>query len=162
MTNSEKKVVFTLIGIFVAILLIVLIVKGVGNNNSDNTQTNLSSNTENVANSDNYVTNLENDVKLNTSTDLNSIKNYKGLEISNIQFTSENGNSLLLADIKNTNSTKHEAEIVSISILGENNTEITTFNTALPSVEANGTEKLEVHITADIVNAKDFTISEKK
>lgn len=159
MTSSEKKVIFTLIGIFVAILLIVLIVKGTGNNED---LSNVPSNNEVVNNSEKYVTDLANDVKLNTSKDLNSVKMYKNIEISNIQFTSKNGNSTLLADLKNTGSTKQEEEIVTITILDENNAKITSFNTILAAIEPGKTERLEAIITADIVNAKDFTISEKQ
>lgn len=157
MTSSEKKVVFTLIAIFVAILLIVVIVKNVGNKTPDTSVTN----NEETANTEKYVTQLENDVKINNSENVNSVKKFKNLEISNVQFTSQNGSSVLLADVKNTGSTTHEKEIVTITILGDNNTVIATLDTILTTIEPGETKQLNVIATADIVNAKDFTITEK-
>ncbi len=159
MTSNEKKVVFTLIGIFVAILVIVLIVKNVGN--KPNTPSNNVSNKESVSTPDSYVSELANDVKLNNSKDLNSVKKYNNIEISNIQFTSQNGSSVLLADVKNTGTTKHEKEIVTITILGNDNSVITTIDAILVAIEPGQTEKLNAIVTADIVNAKDFTIKAK-
>ncbi len=159
MTSSEKKVIFTLVGILVAVLLIILIVKGFGNNSKN--PSNSASNNEEVSNSEKYVTDLANDVKINNSKDLNSVKKYNNIEFSNIQFTSQNGSSVLLADIKNVGTTKHEKEIVTITILGDNNTVITTFDTVLTEIQPGETKKLNSIVTADIVNAKDFTVKAK-
>ena len=66
--------------------------------------------------------------------------------------------SVLLADVKNTGSTTHEAEIVKITILGENGEVITETKPVIGKVEPGETIKLNATITADVVNAKDFKI----
>ena len=92
-----------------------------------------------------------------------NILKYKDIEISNIQFTYENGKSVLLATIKNTASTKHTSEIVKLTILGENNQVIDEVNAILPNMQAGETKQLNTTISgADSVNAKDFKIEEKK
>ena len=110
-----------------------------------------------------YTTNLENGTKLNKSEEFNKNKKYKSIEISNIQFTYENGRSVLLATVKNTASTKYASEIVRLSILGENNQVIDEVNAILPNMQAGETKQLNATISgADSVNAKDFRIEEKK
>ncbi len=163
MTNSLKKqtnkIIFIIVAVLVIILSIVIVFlltssKKEENNNNNNVE----------QNSEKYVTILNDNgstVKLNNSEDLNSIKKYKDIEITDIQFTSKNGISVLLANVKNTASSKHEQETVIITILDDNNSEIATIEAIIPILEANETKQLNAIATADIVNAKDFIINSK-
>ena len=153
MTSKEKKVVFTLIGIMVVILLIVMIVKGV--NKPDESQ----GNTTQIAeeNEEKYVTELSNGTKLNNSEELNGSHTYKGVEISNIQFTSQNGNSVLLADVTNTGSTSFAEERATIVLIDENNEE-RRIGLIIPSLAVGETKQINSIVTADVVNVKDFRI----
>ena len=84
------------------------------------------------------------------------------MEISNIQFTYQEGKSVLLADVKNTSNVRHDSEIVKITIVDENNKIIETLEPLLPAIEAGETKQLNVIISgADSVNAKDFKIEAK-
>lgn len=160
MNQKEKKVIFTLIGVMVVILLIVVIVKGENkkkyNVNLENTNTEVEQNVEK------YVTNLSDETKLNSSDEFNKTKTYKQLEISNVQFTYQDGKSQLLANVKNTASSKHESEIIKLTILDENNNIIDELAPVIPSIEAGETKQINVIISgANSVNAKDFKIEAK-
>ena len=95
---------------------------------------------------------------MNTSEDFNNTKTYGNLTISNIQYTERNGQSVLLADVTNNGSTRHEVEIVKITILGENNEVITEIKPVIGDIEPGETIKLNASISADVANARDFTI----
>ena len=158
MTKKEAKIIFTVIGIVLAVLLIVVFTKGVGkkeeNNNVINTAT--------QQNTEKYTTNLVDGTKINNSSEFNKVKKYKDIEISNIQFTYQEGRSVLLADIKNTGSTTHNQEIVKITIIDENNKIIDELEPVMPTMQAGETKQLNVIISgADSVNAKDFKIEAK-
>ena len=157
MTSKEKKVVFTLIGIMVVVLLIVVIVKNV-NNGEEGEALNNTNNT--IANEEKYVTELSDGTKLNNSEELNNTHTYKGVEISNIQFTSQNGSSVLLADVRNTGSTAFTAEEATIVLIGENNEE-REIAVYIPSLAAGETKQINSIVTADVVNVKDFRVEAK-
>ena len=59
-----------------------------------------------------YITELNDGTKVNTSEEFNSTKMYGELEISNIHYTEQNGKTVLLADVTNKGNTTHENEIV--------------------------------------------------
>ena len=154
MTNKEKKVVFTLIGIMVVVLLIVIIVKSV---NKGEEGENLGNTNNIIENEEKYVTELSDGTKLNNSEDLNDTHTYKGVEISNIQFTSQNGNSVLLADVTNTGSTSFAEERATIVLIDENNEE-RRIGLIIPSLAVGETKQINSIVTADVVNVKDFRI----
>ena len=161
--KHSSKIIFAVVAILVVILLIVVIVKFASPKEEEKFNNNNVDNTVEQSN-EKYVTTVDNNgtsVKLNNSSELNSTKKYKDIEISNIQFTSQNGISVLLANAKNTSSSKHKEETVKITILDDNNDEIATIEATIPDLEANETKQLNVIATADIVNAKDFTIKSK-
>ena len=154
MTKKEKKVVFTLIGIMVVVLLIVVIVKTVNKPEGENLGNTIQQAEENE---EKYVTELADGTKLNNSEELNNTHTYKGVEISNIQFTSQNGSSVLLADVKNTGSETFEEEEATIVLIGENNEE-REIAVYIPSLSAGETKQINSIVTADVVNVKDFRI----
>lgn len=160
MDKKERKIILIGAGIVIAALLIMLIVNGISKKGEEKTG---KTNTQVEQNAEKYTTNLESGTKLNKSEEFNKNKKYKDIEISNIQFTYENGRSVLLANVKNTASTKHNSEIVKLIILGENNQIIDETNAVIPNMEAGETKQLNATISGvDSVNAKDFKIEEKK
>lgn len=158
MSNKEKKVIFTAIAILVAILIIVVIVKG----GSKKEEAKLRANTIAEQNQEKYTTTLDDGTKINNSTEFNKTKKYKEMEISNIQFTYQNGKTVLLADVKNTANTKHNSEIVKLTILGENGEVIEEIQPVLPTIEPGATKQINYTISgADSSNARDFRIEAK-
>ena len=156
MTNKEKKVVFTLIGVMVVVLLIVVIVKTVSKPEGENLGNTIQQAEENE---EKYVTELADGTKLNNSEELNNTHTYKGVEISNIQFTSQNGSSVLLADVRNTGSERVEEEEATIVLIGENNEE-REIAVYIPSLSAGETKQINSIVTADVVNVRDFRVEQ--
>lgn len=160
MNKKEGKVIFIGVGVVIVALLIVLVVNAISK--KENTNQNVQ-NTQVEQNVEKYTTNLEGGTKLNNSEAFNKNKKYKEIEISNIQFTYENGRSVLLATVKNTGSTKHKLEIVKLTILGDNNQVIDEIEPLMPELEAGEEGQFNAILTgADSVNARDFRIEEKK
>ena len=160
MENKEKKVILIGASIVVIALIILLVVNGISKKGKESAE---GANTQTEQNTEKYVTNLEDGTKLNHSEELNKNKKYKDIEMSNIQFTYENGRTILLAQVKNTASTKHKNEIVKMTILGENNQVIDVIEPIMPELEPGETKQFNTTISgADAVNAKDFKIEEKK
>lgn len=155
MNNNEKRWIVLLVAVLlIAVILIVVLVNG---NKKEEEVRKVDQSTE-TANEEKYTTELNDGTKVNTSEEFNSTKMYGELEISNIQYTEQNGKTVLLADVTNKGNTTHENEIVKITILGENGEEITTTKPVIGKMEPGETVKINATITADVSNAKDFKI----
>ncbi len=150
MNSNEKRWVVLLIAVL--IIAVVLIVVLAMTNKNDTTVPN------EVANEEKYTTELEGGSKLNTSDALNAAKTYGDLEFTNIQYSSTNGVSSLLADVTNKGNTTHEVESVKVTIIGENDEVIAELNALIEKVEPGQTVKFNAIATADITEAKDFRI----
>ena len=158
MNSNEKRWIVLLIAVLViAIVLIVVLVNGRAKNKEQMPENNVDTNQE-VQNVEQYVTQLDDGTKLNNSELFNSVKTYKDLEISNIQFTEKNGLSVLLADVKNNATTTHEEEVVKIVLLGENDETIATLRVLIGKIEPGETSQINTTATADYANAKDFKV----
>ena len=157
MNSNEKRWIVLLVA--VVIIAVVLIVVLVNRNNNkgqqDQGQVVTEEQTQNV---EQFVTQVEDGTKINTSEQFNTSRTYNNVEISNIQFTAKDNMSVLLADIKNIGSTTHAREVVKITILGENGEVITDTLGVIGEIEAGGSYQLNASFTADVSNAKDFTI----
>ena len=159
MTSQERKIIFTAIGILLVILLIVIGVKTFGKPKNNVAVEN---NNNTTVNEEKYTVDLSDGTKLNNSEELKNTKKYKGLEISNIQFTSKNGSSVLLADVKNTGTTNFVAEEVKVVLIGENGETIKEIGAYIPSVAAGESKEINSIVTAEVVaNIKDFKIEAK-
>ena len=158
MNSNEKRWIVLLIAVLViAIVLIVVLVNGRAKNKEQMPENNVDTNQE-VQNVEQYVTQLDDGTKLNNSELFNSVKTYKDLEISNIQFTEKNGSSVLLADVKNNATTTHEEEVVKIVLLGENDETIATLRVLIGKIEPGETSQINTTASADYANAKDFKV----
>ena len=147
MNNNEKRwIVLLVVVLLIAVILIVVLVNG------NKKEEEVGKSTE-TANEEKYTTELNDGTKVNTSEEFNSTKMYGELEISNIQYTEQNGKTVLLADVTNKGNTTHENEIVKITILGENGEEITTTKPVIGKMEPGETVKINATITADVSNA---------
>ena len=153
MSRNEKRWIILLVAVIVIVIVLI-----VGLSKGGNKEEIQQGQDETAVNEEKYTTELSDGTKLNTSEEFNNTKTYGNLSISNIQYTEKNGTSVLLADVTNNGSTKHEVEIVKITILGENGEEITEIKPVIGDIEPGETIKLNASITADVTNAKDFKI----
>ena len=152
MSKNEK--IWRILLVAVVVIVIALIIGISRNGNKEEIQ----KGAEQVINEEKYTTELTDGTKINTSEEFNNSKTYGNLEISNIQYTEKNGMSVLLADVTNKGNTKHEPEIVKITIIGENGKTITEIKPVIGEIEVGETIKINASITADVGNAKDFKI----
>ena len=153
MSNNEKRWIILLVAVIVIVIVLII-----GIANGRNKEVQQQGQEETLVNEEKYATELSDGTKLNTSEEFNNSKTYGNLTISNIQYTERNGTSVLLADVTNNGSTRHEVEIVKITILGENNEVITEIKPVIGDIEPGETIKLNASISADVANAKDFKI----
>lgn len=154
MSKNEKRWIILLVAVVVIAIVFFVIITRENKKEEENTQ----NTTNEVANEEKYTEQLEDGTKLNTIEEFNSSKTFGNLEIGNVQYTSKNGMSVLLADVKNNGTTVHEKEIVKITILGDNGEVITEIKPVIGKIEPGQTIKLNASITADVANAKDFKI----
>ena len=160
MNSNEKRWIVLLIAVvIIAVVLIVALVNSNGRN-EEPAQVDQSTTQEQTQNEvvEQYVTQMEDGTKVNTSDQFNTDRTYNNLQISNIQFTERDGVTVLLADVKNTGSAAHEAEVVKITLLDENGETVTDFNAVIADLEPGETGKINASITADVANARDFRI----
>lgn len=147
MRKNEKILIFVLL----AILVIVLIVVNVNKKGKDNSGNNTT---------EKYVEVLEDGTKLNTSNKLSKTKKINGLEITNIQLTTKDGMTVLLADVKNTTSSYKDMTSVTVKILDKSGKELTSLKGLIAPLEAGETTQLNIGVTSDYANAYDFEIVE--
>lgn len=158
-------------GIIIAIVVaIIAILIGVGvyyyivtnnvNNNTGETQEepqqedNLMdyNNTENVK--------IENETKINNSTELSKEKTFFGLKLTNIKLVGQDGMTTFTADVQNTSGKDYEGKSVTIVLKNQDGTEYSRLPGFMPSVKNGEATKIEASTTDDITNAYDFTIEE--
>lgn len=157
MKSNEKKMIFILI--VVAVIIIVGLTKV---KNAKSTNEIISSDVPNqnqVTNSvESYAEILDDGSKLNVSDKLSETKTFKNFEISNIQLTAVDGQSRILADVKNVGASKSEMTFIDIVILDRDGNEITTIGGVIGEVEAGATTQLNASATTDFANAYNFEI----
>lgn len=155
MNQNEKRWILLLVAV-VIIAIVFFVVLGFRNKDGED----LADNSQNVpTNEEQYTVQLDDGTKLNTSEDFNSNKTYGDLEISNIQYTTRpDGMTVLLADVTNKGTTNHELEMVKITILDQNGEAITEIRPLIDAMAPGETVQINASISADVSNAKDFTI----
>ncbi len=157
MSSSEKR----WIAFLIVILLLVIILKVVlvNEKNERIMEAKVQDKVQaEVVDTEKYTIELNDGTKLNMGYEFNQIKTYGDLEISNIQYTEKNDMTVLLADVTNKGNSTHEIEVVEITILDENEEELTTTKPIIGRIEPGETVKINASITADVANAKNFTI----
>ena len=154
MKRNERKWILVLVTITV-LLIIVLIVK---NSKKEVTKENSK---QLGANTQEYVQVLENGTKLNTSTKLKETKMLDSLEIGNIQLTNKNGQSVLLADVKNTGSMETQVMLINIVLLDETGTEIATVPGIISPLKVGESTQLNTSMQQDYTGIYDFRVVKK-
>ena len=161
MAKTSKKIKLNSLLIVLAILvvLIIAIVAIIRMNQNKSEEQN--GNESNAQNTVSYVEEIEDGVKLNTSTAMNTSKTLNGLLISNIQLSSRSGMTNLLADVTNNNSTATTVKTVEITLLSEDGQELTKLTGIINAMQPGETTELNISTTSNYVEAYDFTITEK-
>ena len=155
--TNEKGIsrITVILGAIGAILVIILIWSTIRNNNR---KKELEAEANQTVKEE-FVQNLSDGSKLNTSKELQKTKKVDGLEFTNIQLREINGITTLLADVTNTTKTKVNTKVVSIDILDKTGNKITTVRGVIEDLEAGAKFQMNTSVTADVANAYDFKIS---
>ena len=90
------------------------------------------------------------------------MKKFNGLEFGNIQFTNKNGQSVLLADVKNTSGKATELQLVDITLIDKEEKEIVTIGGVITPLQDGESIQFNTSTTLDYSNAYDFQIKAKK
>ena len=155
MKKKEKRFILVLIAILVIVLIIGLFIKK--NKNKENEIQN-----QNTATDEKFVQVLEDGTKLNKSSKFNETKNIDGIEISNIQFTYKDGQTVLLADVINNSGKAVDMTLLDIKLLDEQGNEIITVGGIISPMQVGETSQLNASMTMDYANAYDVEITLKK
>ena len=155
MKKKEKRLILVLIAILVIVLIIGLFIKK--NKNKENEIQN-----QNTATDEKFVQVLEDGTKLNKSSKFNETKNIAGIEISNIQFTYKDGQTVLLADVINNSGKAVDMTLLDIKLLDEQGNEIITVGGIISPMQVGETSQLNASMTMDYANAYDVEITLKK
>ena len=152
MKTNEKKMIFVLL----IILVIAIIVFTVTRNKKENKKEKNIIPQNNVV--EEYVQVLDNGTKLNTSKKLNEEKEVNGFRFENIQFTEQNGQSVLLADVTNNTGKATDFTLVDVILLDKNGQEIVTLGGIISPLQPGAKTQFNTSMTLDYANAYDFKI----
>ena len=107
-----------------------------------------------------FVEKLDDGTKVNTSEKVKQSRKLSKFEVTDINLTTNNGISTMIATVKNTGSTKTEEKEITIQILDKDGKIITDFLGVINPIEPGGTTTLNASVTSDVSNAYDFKIIE--
>ena len=153
MKKKEKKGLLILIVLVIVVIGVVWFLTKQNNNEKEQE-------TQNQV-VEEFVQVLEDGTKLNTSTKLKEVKKVNGLEFSNIQLTNKNGQSVLLADVKNTTTSATEIMVVNITLLDKEGNTIVEVGGIVRPLEPGETSQFNTGMTLDYANAYDFKVTVK-
>ncbi len=152
MKRNEKIGVSILIAITIVVIIIAIIVKSGNEEPKEEIQE------KTMTPSDEFVQQLNDGTRLNTSDKLHETKKIEEMEISDFQVTEKNNMTLLLANITNTSDTKQGGYPVSIKVVDKQGNEIITLAAFIGELEPGQSTQLSTSATFDYANAYDFSI----
>ena len=159
--RNRKNNLIKFILIIIVLIIISIIIALVLNRNKDKEQIN-NNNETNTLEEESYIEEIEDGVKINKSSKLNEVKEINGLLITNIQLTTKDGMTTLLADVQNNSGVKTDVKTLQITLLNKDGSELTTVTGIVNGLEIGETTQLNIAMTSDYVNAYDFSVSENK
>ena len=159
--RNRKNNLIKFILIIIVLIIISIIIALVLNRNKDKEQIN-NNNETNTLEEESYIEEIEDGVKINKSSKLNEVKEINGLLITNIQVTTKDGMTTLLADVQNNSGVKTDVKTLQITLLNKDGSELTTVTGIVNGLEIGETTQLNIAMTSDYVNAYDFRVSENK
>ena len=142
--------------ILLVVLVIAVVIFVVSKNKKGNKE-----NTEENKVVEEFVQVLEDGTRLNTSTKLNEMKKFEGLEFGNIQLTNSNGQSVLLADVKNTTQAETGLMLVNVTLIDKNGNELGTVGGIISPLKPGESKQFNTSMTIDYANAYDFKVTKK-
>ncbi len=158
--KKNKKIITTIIVFVIVVVGVILILEKLSNNqeNKGNQYENEQEENELV---EKYVEELDDGRKINISNKLKETKKLEGLEISNIQLTYENNQSIILANIENKSKEDVEMMLIEVILYDDEENEIDRLNGLISNLKKGKTTQLNIGTQNDCVNAYDFSVKKK-
>lgn len=146
MNQKRLKVIILVIAIVVAIAIIVKV----------------TSSDPKVEETTSYADKQENGTVINTSKKLSEVKQYNGLEFTNIKFSHTESVTSLNAEVKNTTSSSIPAQLVDINVIDKNGNIMTSFVGEINELEPGETTTIDSGIAANYVDAYNIEFASPK
>lgn len=158
--NKNKILAICMILLIIVVLAIIIVVNKLGKAKEENVLVSDDGTTENQ-NVEEFVNNLENGGKINTSSKLNENREFEGLKIENIQLTYQNSQTQLLANAKNDTSTESELMMVEITLYDKDGNKIVSLDGIISPLKPGESTQLNIGSSLDYANAYDLEIVKK-
>ena len=159
MKKKEKRMILILLVILIIAIVIFVVSKNTNKkiNTNENTSTTQLENTE----PEEFVQVQEDGTKLNTSTELNKEKQVGNYKFENMQLTTQDNQTVLLADVTNTGSNKTDIQLVDVTLLDKDGNETITVGGIISQLEPGEKTQFNTSMTLDYANTYDFKITLK-
>ena len=154
MKEKEKRII-GILSLVTVILLLIFIIVG---NRDDEKNTNIENEIVQENKVEEFVQNLEDGTKLNTSTKLNEAKTVGAYKIEDIQLTNKNGQTVLLANVTNVSNKETKLQLIDVVILDKKGNELGTVGGIIAPLKAGKSTQLNTGMSLDYSNAYDFKI----
>ena len=159
MKNKEKRMILILLVILIIAIVIFVVSKNL--NKESKTKENGSTTQQENTEPEEFVQVLEDGTKLNTSTELNKEKQVGNYKFENMQLTTQDNQTVLLADVTNTGSNKTDIQLVDVTLLYKDGNEIITVGGIISQLEPGEKTQFKTSMTLDYANTYDFKITLK-
>ena len=162
--NEKKMIIILLVILIVALIIYFIAISEKNKEKTPNTNTNISTNNNMPAQenkTEEFVEELEDGTKINTSSKLKETKTVADLTVGNISFVYRNGKSQVIADVVNNSGSKTGVMEVTITLFDRNGKQLSKMNGLIGALEPGESTQLDMGTTADVSNAYDFTIIKK-
>ena len=156
MKNKEKRMILILLVILIIAIVIFVVSKNL--NKESKTKENGSTTQQENTEPEEFVQVLEDGTKLNTSTELNKEKQVGNYKFENMQLTTQDNQTVLLADVTNTGSSKTDIQLVDVTLLDKDGNEIITVGGIISQLEPGEKTQFNTSMTLDYANTYDFKI----
>ena len=159
MKKKEKRMILILLVILIIAIVIFVVSKNL--NKESKTKENGSMIQQENTEPEEFVQVLEDGTKLNTSTELNKEKQVGNYKFENMQLTTQDNQTVLIADVTNTGSNKTNIQLVDVTLLDKDGNEIITVGGIISQLEPGEKTQFNTSMTLDYANTYDFKITLK-
>lgn len=159
MKNKEKRMILILLVILIIAIVIFVVSKNL--NKESKTKENGSTTQQENTEPEEFVQVLEDGTKLNTSTELKKEKQVGNYKFENMQLTTQDNQTVLLADVTNTGSNKTDIQLVDVTLLDKDGNEIITVGGIISQLDPGEKTQFNTSMTLDYANTYDFKITLK-
>lgn len=153
MKINEKRTIAILVAITIIVIVIAIVISNNGKKNGEKTAENTKQ--------EGMTQLLEDGTILNNSDKLHETKKIEGMEISNIQLTENETETLLIGTITNTSTTEQGGYVTLIKMIDEQGNEITTMEAYLGKLKPEKSMKFSTSAKFDSYKVYDFIINKK-